>query len=346
MANTSIKMSMDVSDLKEGASSAAAEIKRLTEAMKEASQAGDWGQVATLSKAMDNLQSYRRDVTREANAAAVEQQHNALMPSIVNAGNAGSTAIQNLARGNYAGSAISAVRGTGSAMGALGKAVGGIAGGALSVLASAGLLTGAGLAAGNALSEQYEAQMPAMDMLNALWGRNIAGNSYSQNSKQGLDFYLQAQRSAAGTGLSTADFMQNAANFARYGAGSSRSMALARDAAQWANYTGGNMELFQQIAGLSERYGRGGESALQAAYAGAKATGLGKGQTDEFLQSMLRVMEEGISQGFTRGAEEISANADMLYKLSGGSTMWSGEQGMNRMGRMNSAIANATSLST
>ncbi len=349
MANTAIRLSMDASELRSGASSAAEEIKNLNEAMKEASFQGDWGQVATLSKAMDNLQQYRNGVSREAANAAREQkqaQASGLAANVENAANTGSGMVQTWARGDPSSAAVQGLKGGGGVLKSLGGMLGGGVGTLLSGLGIASIVTGAIGAGMNALSEQYEQILPDADKLNALWGSNVAGNDYKKNSDQALNYYSRAVNYAAGTGMETTEFMQHAAGMAKYGVGAERSMTLARDQANWANFTGGNLELFQQIAGMSERYGRNGENAIQKAYAGAQLTGLAKGQTDEFLSSMLRVMQEGIQKGFTRSAEEISANANMLYKLSGNSKMWQGENGMNRLSGMNSAIANATSLQT
>lgn len=349
MANTAIRLSMDASELKSGASSAAEEIKKLNEAMKEASSQGDWGQVATLSKAMDNLQQYRNGISREAANAAREQkqaQASGLAANVENAANTGSGMVQTWARGDPSSAAVQGLKGGGGVLKSLGGMLGGGVGTLLSGLGIASIVTGAIGAGMNALSEQYEQILPDADKLNALWGSNVAGNDYKKNSDQALNYYSRAVNYAAGTGMETTEFMQHAAGMAKYGVGAERSMTLARDQANWANFTGGNLELFQQIAGMSERYGRNGENAIQKAYAGAQLTGLAKGQTDEFLSSMLRVMQEGIAKGFTRSAEEISANANMLYKLSGDSKMWQGENGMNRLSGMNNAIANATNLQT
>jgi len=248
--------------------------------------------------------------------------------------------------GDPSSAAVQGLKGGGGVLKSLGGMLGGGLGSLLSGIGIASIVTGAIGAGMNALSEQYEQILPDADKLNALWGSNVAGNDYKKNSDQALNYYSRAVNYAAGTGMETTEFMQHAAGMAKYGLGAERSMTLARDQANWANFTGGSLDLFQQISGLSERYGRNGENALQKAYAGAQLTGLQKGQTDEFLSSMLRVMQEGIQKGFVRSTEEISANANMLYKLSGESKMWQGETGMNRLSGMNNAIANATSLQT
>jgi hypothetical protein len=73
---------------------------------------------------------------------------------------------------------------------------------------------------------------------------------------------------------------------------------------------------------------------------------MGKGQFTEFLNSIGRIMEESISKGFTKSTEEIAGNMQMLYKLSGSSPLWQGEQGAQRLSQMNAGISNATNLQT
>jgi hypothetical protein len=55
-------------------------------------------------------------------------------------------------------------------------------------------------------------------------------------------------------------------------------------------------------------------------------------------------MADGIAKGFVRSTEEIAGNMAMLYRLSGGSPLWQGEQGAQRLNQMNAAISNATNL--
>ena len=61
---------------------------------------------------------------------------------------------------------------------------------------------------------------------------------------------------------------------------------------------------------------------------------------------MSRILEEGIAKGFVKSSEQIAGNMAMLYKLSGGSALWQGQQGANRLSQMDNAIANATNLQT
>jgi hypothetical protein len=117
----------------------------------------------------------------------------------------------------------------------------------------------------------------------------------------------------------------------------------ARGDVMWERFTGANLGNIQSLSGLAMRYG-GDKDAIQSAYAGLTASGMGKGQFDEFLTGMQRIMEDGIEKGFVKGAEEIAGNMSLLSKLSGDDPLWTGGQGANRLMRMNEAISGATAL--
>jgi hypothetical protein len=55
-------------------------------------------------------------------------------------------------------------------------------------------------------------------------------------------------------------------------------------------------------------------------------------------------MADGISKGYVKSTTEIAGNMAMLYKLSGNSPLWQGEQGAQRLSQMSNALANATNL--
>jgi hypothetical protein len=70
------------------------------------------------------------------------------------------------------------------------------------------------------------------------------------------------------------------------------------------------------------------------------------GQFNEFLRSMQRVFEDGISKGFVRGGQEIAGNLAYLAELGGGSELYKGEAGANVMQKLSGGIEGATSLSS
>jgi hypothetical protein len=109
--------------------------------------------------------------------------------------------------------------------------------------------------------------------------------------------------------------------------------------------TGADLGKIQGVTGAFSRYG-GEENASAIAYAGLRSQNMQNGQFNEFLSGMERILEEGIEKGFIRGSEEIAGNMAMLYKLSGDSPLWQGEQGAQRLSQMNASISSATALQT
>jgi hypothetical protein len=147
-----------------------------------------------------------------------------------------------------------------------------------------------------------------------------------------------------GTGKTTAELMEAAEATGRYGIKDAASaLTQSRKDIMWERFTGADLTSLQNLSGTSRRYG-GDEHAISTAFAGLKASGMEKGQFDEFLHSMQRIMEDGIAKGFVRGSTEIAGNMALLHNLSGGSQLWTGEQGATRLMNMSNAVANATNL--
>jgi hypothetical protein len=93
---------------------------------------------------------------------------------------------------------------------------------------------------------------------------------------------------------------------------------------------------------MSARYGAG--DALGVGWAGMQASGMKEGQYGEYLRAMQRVMEEGISKGFSKSAKEIAGDLTFIQGLGGGSELWKGERGQQRLSEMNAGLAGTTGL--
>jgi hypothetical protein len=103
-----------------------------------------------------------------------------------------------------------------------------------------------------------------------------------------------------------------------------------------------------ELAGTAARFERFGndKNALAVGYQGLQASGLQKGQYQEFLQGMQKVFEDGMAKGIIKGSQEIAGDMSFLAQMSGNSALWQGEQGAARLMGMNNAIANSTGLSS
>jgi len=83
---------------------------------------------------------------------------------------------------------------------------------------------------------------------------------------------------------------------------------------------------------------------LQMGWAGLQASGMGKGQYNEYLRAMQRVMEDAISKGFIKSADEVAKSFTYLSQLTNNSPLWQGENGARRLMDMNAGLENATGL--
>jgi hypothetical protein len=292
----------------------------------------------------------------------LQQSLNQITHGIISSMDSALSAAKQRAGGDYTGAAVTQRRAHGEIAGqAVGTAAGiGIGAlltpllGPMAVPLAAGLAGEVGKFLGGidakkleeklAYSAQYKQALPAIDSLNQNFGGAVQSRTAEQNNAYGIWLYKQAGKRAEGTGLSTRDFANEAAALGAYGIRNEyQAMSMARNQALWSRRTGASISDIQKFEGKAYRYG-GKENAADIAYAGLQLQNMGNGQFGEFLNAMERILEEGVEKGFVRGAGEIAGNMQMLYKLSGESPLWQGEQGAKRLSQMNSAISNAANL--
>ena len=169
--------------------------------------------------------------------------------------------------------------------------------------------------------------------------------SYEENNARAKSLIGAGAEAAAGTGLDLYDFLRLTTDYASYGAKTqSEAIADTRQAALFANTTGANISGALSFLGTMRRFGDTDDALGIANYA-REQTGMTKAQTDEFLSSMSRIIEEGISNGFVRSTKDVASTMRMFYRLSDESPLWQGKYGAERLSRLNSGIAGATSLS-
>lgn len=265
----------------------------------------------------------------------------------------GNNILGNVAGGNIAGGVITGVNTLGR--GLMNSGTQAALSGATSL--GKGLLIGGGvaLAAGaigagvNKLADVYGDALPGID---SIYGNYADADTLRRNNRRGnRDYGLLLRNDILskniGTGLGAEDFISLTNSLGRYGINdATKAATIAQSSAQWASYTNGNANTYANFAGLVERYGGNGQNALSQVFNAAKNTGLERSQYSEFLEGIQRVMEEGISKGFIRSAEDISKNIENITLMSGNSDYWQGQAGINRYNSMSNAMASNTSLST
>ncbi|MDR0473587.1 MAG: hypothetical protein LBH43_07955 [Treponema sp.] len=314
---------------------------------------------------MQKQQQLRNDPFGGMSAWVFQQAATQITQGIISAVNTTMSAAKMRASGDYTGAAVAYERGIGEMAGGLGGTAAGVGLGALisaitglppqitipitsQIASSFGQLLG-GMSAREkeealAYSQQYKGALPSIDLLNQYYGGAINQKTLKENNDYGLEMYGRAAKAADGTGLSTEGFIEAMKQMGGHGIRSeTQALNMAQTQALWSRFTGTDISTILKYAGHSYRYG-GETGATATAYGGLQAQNMGKGQFSEFLNSMQRIMEEGIAKGFVKSTSEIAGNMAMLYKLSGNSPLWQGEQGARRLSQMNNAIANATNL--
>lgn len=264
-----------------------------------------------------------------------------------------------IANGDYLNAGVQVKDNVGSAVMGLGgtlTSVGGIIAasgvGAIPGLVVAGvgaLATGAGglikILAGDESADNAEANAyeKSLNVLNSFNKRYVNNGTWKDNAERTDKIREQATELAKETGFSTYDLVNTATSFSGYGL-VTKDIALkkARIAALWANSTGADLGTITDVIGTSQRMGRSLDTGFLSQ--ARNATGLSKGQTQEFLTSLQSVVENGISNGYAKSTEDVAKNFVMFSKLSDNNPLWEGKYAAQKIGTINSSLAGATAL--
>jgi hypothetical protein len=139
--------------------------------------------------------------------------------------------------------------------------------------------------------------------------------------------------------------MEQVKQAAYQGLNERQALGAARDVFAFERGTGADKGVLAEFRSRTERFG-GVSDGLNTAWRGSQASGMSPAQFNEYLRSMQKTFEDGISKGFVRGADEIAGNFSFLSDLNGGSELWKGEQGANRLSQMNAGVAATTGLAS
>lgn len=170
------------------------------------------------------------------------------------------------------------------------------------------------------------------------------GRNGEENATFANDLYANAAAMAKDTGLSTNDFLQIMTQAASYGVSGDVASQMARQAGLWTQATGADTNALMQLQGTAERYGLGAD-AIGAAYGGLRASGMQKGQFNDFLQGLQSVVEDGISNGYITSIDDVTRNLTMFARLSDNNPLWQGKDGARMFTQMNNNLSQATGLS-
>jgi hypothetical protein len=199
------------------------------------------------------------------------------------------------------------------------------------------------MATSEAYAKLWERQAPSAMGLTALLGKY--GGTDAENTRVLRNTWEYAANTATGYGFSPEEGVEQVKQAAYQGLNEGQALDAARDVFAFERGTGADRGALAEFRSRTERF-TGASDGLNKAWQGNQASGMATAQFNEFLRSMQRTFEDGISKGFVRGAGEIAGNFAFLADLNGGSKLWKGEQGAARLSQMNAGIEATTSLSS
>ena len=341
-------------------------IAELTSQLEEATENGDGVAAANISLALNNAEEDRRRLLSEQKQEKKEDKDDT--PNRYGVAKFFTKGLQyaeqavgigfnyrtSIANGDYLGagnnaldSASGIVQSVGNSTLGLGITTGNIPlmaiGGAGALVGTIGKIVAGDKKADFAESDAYERSLSHTNALNKLY---VNGGTWKQNAMRTNRIFSSGVEYAEDTGLATYDFLDQAANMAKFGAKSAdQAMKQTREAALFANATGTDMGAVQNYLGMARRYGDNSD-VLGTVSQARQASGLTKAQNQEFLAALQGVIEDGIAGGYVKSTKEAAESLTMLARLSDNNPLWQGQQGATRLRQMDSSIASATNLQT
>lgn len=361
-ANASKSLEQRISDLNKT-------IDDLTDELDDIIEKKDYRGANNVSATINQLESEKKrlEIEKQRQDSEGNKKDNALakffsfnqfakaLSGVGDFAQAGYTYRTDIANGNY----IGAERRMGTSIAStVGNVATSIGGGLMLIPGmqlAGGIVAGLGLATnfisrlvegkGNAADSEAAAYMGNFD---AKYGASRVfynmGENREENATFANDLYTSTSAMTKDTGLSTNDFLQIMTQAASYGVNGDVASQMTRQAGLWTQATGADTNALMKLQGTAERYGLGVDS-VSTAYGGLRASGMQKGQFNEFLQGLQTVIEDGISNGYITSTEDVTRNLTMFARLSDNNPLWQGQNGARMFSQMNNNLAQATSLS-
>ena len=160
--------------------------------------------------------------------------------------------------------------------------------------------------------------------------------------KQVRDAFKIAADAAAAFGFSAEDGMDAIKQATQQGLTGKEAVAAAKQVFDYERSTGADRGTLSSLVNMSARFNAG--DALKAGWAGLHVSGMTPGRYNEFLRGIYRVMEEGVSKGFVKSADQVATSFTMLSQMSGNDPLWQGEHGARRLSDINAGMESATGL--
>jgi len=323
---------------------------------------------------IDRLQGERNKLMKEANAPEANQSAKGIIKAIgigqiANAINEGfskwagsldrSGIINQYGSGDIMGGRIAEQKRQADLSGGIAQTLGGVLGSIIGTFVEPGggtILGGTlGSAAGKALDTAFHIPISGESNEAAyagLWQQRSA-DAMSLNALMGNDAVIgdrnmvreafkEAANAAAKFGYSAEEGMDAMKKAAMQGLSKEDARKATEQVFDYERRTGADRGTLQSASLMASRYKT--RNILSAGWAGVQASGMDKGQYGEFLRGMQKVIEDGISKGFVRSADEVATSFAMLAQMTNNNPLWQGENGARRLSDINAGLESATGL--
>jgi hypothetical protein len=154
--------------------------------------------------------------------------------------------------------------------------------------------------------------------------------------------FQEAADAAAKFGFSAEEGADAIKQSLQQGLKKNEAITTAEQIFQYERSTGADRGTLSSVANMAARYGMG--DPLKAAWGGLHASGMSTGQYSEYLRATKSILEDGISKGFSKSADQVATNLTMLSQMTGNNPLWQGENGARRLMDMNAGLERATGL--
>lgn len=174
-----------------------------------------------------------------------------------------------------------------------------------------------------------------------LWDENGKEITARTNDQVALDYVVDLGKSDnVNTGLTTPQFLEYMSSLAKYGIKDEETARkVTNQAARTARAYNGNINTELAYMGTLERYGQNGVSSLRTVQGAIQQLKIEPNQLEEILNGIQSSIEDGVSKGYLRNSDDMTKTLAMLAQASGGSSFWTGKNGVARLQQMQSGLS-------
>ncbi len=351
MTDSRIRITAETTDAQTNIAALTKEVGRLTNAMQDLADKGDF------SEAVNNIRSFEetQKALQEArgNTQGISGESGGFSSFSNGSGTGGFnvpgavSGIGNLAVSATDGNVFGTATGLLSMLGK-GGALGGVLGAAAPWVAGIGAALGAAVLYVNHRAKRFDSIKEQAEDLRRNFGQDLGSSDVKENAEYTVRNWESALGYAQGY-MPGKEFAALMSEGGRYGIkNGDKAGQWAQSVARASNFLGIDSDSLASFSGLIERFNGEGEGtiALNRFVQGGNYQGLTKKQLEELLPGVQNILTSSINNGYKRSIEDIMKDLSALYRASGFSEFWKGEQGVSRYQRLEDGTKSAVNLSS